>query len=76
METSVTLVDKAWKDNVDNRSMSRIMEEWFTKIICRYQSDNRKYHNLHHLEKKLRYFTEVEQKIKDRTAFVLALYFQ
>lgn len=76
METSLTLVHKVWKDNIESPGFCGIVDEWFAKIIAQYNGEARKYHNLHHLETKLQHFIDVQTKIKNKTAFVLALYFQ
>lgn len=70
------LIEKVWKDNVSYLGQSSIINEWYGKIISHYNNSNRKYHNLNHLETKLDLFLAHQQKIKNKTAFVLALYFQ
>lgn len=73
---SFPLVEKVWKDNVSHFESPNVIDEWYKKIISRYNGEDRKYHNLRHLEIKLQHFLNVESKLKNKTAFVLALYFQ
>lgn len=70
------LVEKVWKDNISYLGQSSITDEWYAKIISHYNGGGRRYHNLNHLETKLEHFLSIQQKIKNRTAFALALYFQ
>lgn len=73
---NLVLIEKLWKDNTQNLNQSKVVNEWYLKIINQYSGDNRKYHNLDHLETKLQQFLSVQQKIKNKIAFVFALYFQ
>ncbi len=76
METPAAVIEKLWKEYTADLNQSNVGHEWYAKIIDNYGGKNRKYHNLNHLETKLQHYLSIQQKIKNKTAFVLALYFQ
>lgn len=50
-------------------------KELFKKVAEEYQVENRKYHNLEHIEKMLAFLQEYEQEIEDSVGIKLATYF-
>lgn len=50
-------------------------EELFKKLTKEYQSENRKYHNLEHIEKMLSFLRLYNHEIKDNIGLKLAVYF-
>lgn len=70
------LVEKLWKDYTADLKQSKVVDEWYSRMTIQYNNENRKYHNFSHLETKLQHFLSIQSKIKNKIAFVLALYFQ
>jgi predicted metal-dependent HD superfamily phosphohydrolase len=52
-----------------------VTEEWWTKILEKYNEEGRSYHNIHHLEEKFEQFKTVKHILKNANAVILAIFF-